>query len=330
MNEAIETRELITVTAGEFRIRGTYHRSSDNRICTGRWNPVGVLFLSPGFLPRAAAGDSAVYWADSLAKCGYPSFRLDLPALGDSDGDVLRPILDFIHAGGYAPGLSAAMKDLVERFSLSGVVIFGHCAGAVTAIYTAAVSKDCKGLVLQDPYFFLPQERPKIRAELSNWVSWSRLGGLASNVYHFLRHIRLLVRRNRPPKNANLPLLRCFHQLASAGMPILVLKAPALKTRGLKPRVGEFDYIGYLQALCGRSSRVVVQYIEGTNHSFADPDGRAAVRHHTEQWLQSNAYRGTIPEPAESHDRGVCGREKSDAGAESDQPLSRAPGAPAR
>ena len=279
------------MAVGGICLRGTYHRSEDDgsgsQAGAGQGSRIGILFLNHGFLPRAAPGDSAVYWADSLAKSGFPSFRFDLPGLGDSDGDVPAQMLDFVNAGGYAPILSATVKELVERFGLSGIVIMGHCAGAVSALYTAAVSKDCRGLVLTDPYFFLPSERTKIREDLSRWSSWSRLGALTSNIYYYLRHIRLLVSGNRPPRNANLPLLRCWNQLATAGMPMLVLKAPALKARGIRPRIGEFDYLGYLQALSGRGSRVVIQFVEGTNHSFADVVGRAAIRQHAQAWLNA-------------------------------------------
>jgi pimeloyl-ACP methyl ester carboxylesterase len=289
---SIETRELITVDVGDIRLRGTYHRSHEDRSGSQAGpetrNRIGVLFLNHGFLPRAAPGDSAVYWAESFANCGYPSFRFDLPGLGDSDGDIPAQMLDIVNAGGYAPMLAATVKDLVARFSLSGVVIMGHCAGAVTALYTAAISKECKGVVATDPYFFLTRERTKIREELSQWSSWSRIGALTSDIYYCLKYIRLLSLRNRPPRNANLSLLRCWNQLASAGMPILVMKAPAVKAHGIKPRIGEFDYLGYLDALSGRGSRVVVKFIEGTNHSFADVVGRAAIRQHAEEWL--NAY----------------------------------------
>jgi pimeloyl-ACP methyl ester carboxylesterase len=282
---------LITVDVGEIRLQGTYHKSHEEgsrpETVPETRDRIGVLFLNHGFLPRAAPGDSAVYWADSFANCGYPSFRFDLPGLGDSDGDIPSQMLDFVNAGGYAPMLSATVKDLVERFRLSGVVIMGHCAGAVTALYTAAINKQCRGVVVTDPYFFLQRERTKIRAELSQWSSWSRIGALTSDVYYYLKYIRLLSLRNRPPRNANLPLLRCWTQLASAGLPILLMKAPAVKSHGIKPRMGEFDYLGYLGALSGRGSRVVVKFIEGTNHSFADLVGRAAIRQHAEEWLNA-------------------------------------------
>jgi pimeloyl-ACP methyl ester carboxylesterase len=291
VNRVIETREVITVTVEGTCLRGIYHKAdggrSGIRMVPGNRNRIGLLFLNPGFLPSAGAGDSQVYWADSFAKLGYPTFRLDLPGLGDADGDIPADMLAFVNTGKYAPVLSAAMKELVERFSLVGMVIVAHCAGAVSALYTAGINKDCRGLVLMDPYFHLPQDRAKIRGELSGWVSRSRLGGHISNIYDRLRHICTLVRGNRPPGNANWPLLRCWGQLESLGMPILIMKAPALKAPGIKPRVGEFDYLRYLRALPGVPGRVAVRLVEGTNHSFANSQGKAAVRQLTEQWLDA-------------------------------------------
>ncbi len=101
-----------------------------------------------------------------------------------------------------------------------------------------------------------------------------------------LRYVGLLLSGNKLPRNANFPLLRCWKQLTSAGTPILVLKAPAVKSQGLKPRTGVFDYLAYLQASSGRRSRVDVHFLEGTNHSFADHEGCRAVRHHTMRWLK--------------------------------------------
>jgi pimeloyl-ACP methyl ester carboxylesterase len=288
VNPAIETREVISVTVGGNSLWGTYHKSHSARrsssASSGEANRVGVLFLNPGFLPRASP--SAVYWANCFAKCGYPAFRFDLPGLGDSEGDLPDKMLDFVSAGGYASSLSAIIKQLAERFSLSGVVIMGLCAGAVTALFTAAITKECSGVVLMDPYFNVPPDRLKIQNELSQWATWTRLGALASEIYHRFRYVALLLSGNKLPRNANFPLLRCWKQLTSAGTPILVLKAPAVKSQGLKPRAGVFDYLAYLQASSGRRSRVEVHFLEGTNHSFADHEGCRAVRHHTVQWLK--------------------------------------------
>lgn len=271
MTEAIETREVITIEAGGFRLQGTYHYAEEFQESSPcRNNRIGILFLNSGFLPRAADGDSAVYWADAFSKCGYPSFRFDLPGLGDSDGDLPVLMLDFVHLvndGRYAPLLSTLTKNLTKRFNLLGVVVVGLCAGAVSAIYTAAESTEIKGLVLLDPYFHLKQ------ANASSHGMRAHMRGL----FDRLRYFGLLVLGNRLPRNANLPLIRCWKRLVSTGVPMLVMMPSATK-----PKAGEFDYLRHFSQ---RSDRVVVKRIERTNHSFVKGPGKEAVRTYVEKWL---------------------------------------------
>jgi pimeloyl-ACP methyl ester carboxylesterase len=290
LHDAIETRELITVTVGGNCLRGTYHRppdhGSDSRLGPGENIRIGVLFLNSGFMPRASGGDAAVYWAVSFAKCGYPSFRFDLPGLGDSDGEPPRKRLDFaklVNNGHYAPFVSSIAENLTERFNLSGVVLVGHCAGAVTAIYAAATSKQVKGLVIVDPYFFREEpKRTKFRNEISLWVTQDKEAKQLSNVYRRLKKLNQLAGGNALPANANSPLIRCWSRLASAGVPMLILNA-----RGPRSRVGEFDYLGYLEKVSGPGHRLSIKFVDGANHSFADNVGRAEVRRQSENWLNA-------------------------------------------
>ena len=274
------------------RLQGTYHRprngAAGSSAGTRVHNPIGVLFLNSLFLPRTATGDSAVYWAESFAARGYPAFRMDLPGLGDSDAPLNTALLDFINAGGYGSIASAKIKELVDRFGLSGVVIVGHCAGAVTAIFAAAASKECKGVILLDPYFYLPQQMKKSKAwkRLVRWAATSIVGGALSKIYDWLKNIRLALGGSRPPGNANFALLRRWSEVANKGLPTLLFKAPGRKSTGTKPRVGEFDYIKHIQTIAARKSQVTVQVIDNTDHSFANGAGRTAVREHVERWLR--------------------------------------------
>jgi pimeloyl-ACP methyl ester carboxylesterase len=293
MKEAIEARELFVLDGFDILIRGTYHKTYDDN-SGPQPNPtvgdrIGMVFLNSTSPTRAANGDAAVYLAESFAECGYPSFRLDLPGFGDSEGDPPGDLVGFINRGGYASIASAKVRELVARFNLSGVVIVGHCAGAVSALYTAAISRECRGLVLIGPYFHLTQAiRPaKIRRQLRLWALQSRLGGLFSNVFEFLNEIPLFPSGRGLPKNANYPLLRCWKRLSSTGLPILILKGPDRKTSSMKPRAGEFDYLKYLLRVAGRGSQVVVKVTDGASNAFANRQGRAAVGQHTEQWLNA-------------------------------------------
>jgi pimeloyl-ACP methyl ester carboxylesterase len=289
----IESRELITLDGLGVLLRGTYHKPQDK--LSRSWqdirdrNGIGVVFLNSLFLPRTATGDSAVYWAEAFAALGYPSFRLDLPGLGDTDAPLNTALLDFINAGGYESIAAAKVGELVERFGLSGVVIVGHCAGAISALYAAAASKKCKGVVLMDPYFHLPQQLKESKAwkRLVRWGAQSRFGAVLSNIYDRLKRIRLSLRGNTLPENANVGLLRRWEEVAAKGLPILLFKAPGRKTAGMKPREGEFDYLEYILGLARGKTDVTVQLIEGTDHSFANRVGRAALRQHMQHWLSA-------------------------------------------
>ena len=280
--QAIPGRELIELPGHGVMVRGTLHWSrpaTDGRI--------GIAFLNSLSLPRTATGDSAVYWAESFAASGYPSFRIDLPGLGDTNGDIPSEVLNFINAGGYAEITAAKVKELVETFGLSGVILIGHCAGTISAINAATACKEvCEGLILLDPYFHITQAiRPMVRRGLSNWALHSRIGRTLSNFYDRTRNIRLRFRGNALPRNANFPLLSRWKEVASSGVPILMIKAPSRKSSGTGPRQGEFDYLKYVLQLAGRKGHVVVELIEGTDHSFANRLGRIAVQQRIESWL---------------------------------------------
>jgi len=289
MIEAIKTRELITLQSSGPLLRATCHwpQQSDWGLQEGRKeNVIGVLFLNAMSLPRCATGDSAVYWAESFAACGYPAFRIDMAGLGDSDGDIPDDLLGVINSGEYAKPLPSVVKDLVKRFHLSGLVVVGHCAGTVSALFAAAASKDCKGLVLLDPFFHLPKMvRSKTRDDLAEWSSKSSFGGVARKVYNRLKVIRRHFHRNALPANANRSLLKEWGKIASGKMPILLFTAPGMDSPNTKRNEDDFDYIEHILKLAGPRNEVRVQSIAGTDHSFANRMGRAAVREHVERWL---------------------------------------------
>ena len=288
MIEAIKTRELITLQSSGAILRATCHwpAETDWGLQKDRKENIGVLFLNSMSLPRCATGDSAVYWAESFAACGYPSFRIDMAGLGDSDGDIPDDLLAEINSGEYAKPLPSLIKDLVKRFDLSGLVIVGLCAGAVSTIFAAAASKECKGLVLLDPFFHLPKMvRSQAREGLAEWTSKSSFGGFARKAYHRLKAIRRSLRRNALPANANRPLLKDWEKIASRKTPVLLFKAPGLDSPNTKRNEDDFDYIEYVLKLAGPRNEVRVQSIAGTDHSFANRMGRAAVSEHVERWL---------------------------------------------
>lgn len=277
MKETIETRELFVLDGNNCTMRGTYHKAHNDCFqAQSNRDSIGVLFLNSLSPTRAWKGDTCVYWADSLAASGYSSFRLDLPGFGDSYGEPPEELLSFLNKGIYASIISVKIRELIARFNLSGVVIVGHCAGTLTAVFTAAITRECRGLVLLDPYFWSLPVAPKTqtRKRLAGRILRGFLRRLTASIIE-----RVLLFANQPPRNSNFPLLSCWKELASTGLPTLVFNTPE-NIRKQK----EFDYISYLErSAC--NGRLVVKVIQGAYHSFSNCLGRTAVRQHIESWL---------------------------------------------
>jgi pimeloyl-ACP methyl ester carboxylesterase len=290
MQKIIDARELIELDTAYGVVRGTYHkpRNIDLELLarTSQQDRVGILFLNSLVPTRAATGDSAVYWAESFAKNGYPSFRLDLPGFGDSDGELPVELLHFVDTGGFAPAASVQIDEITKRFHLSGVIVIGLCAGAVSAVYSAAANAQCKGIVLLDPYFHLPLVAVKgssvwrkARKKLTEKVSQGIVGKLISEIRNSINKV---FPGNPLPSNANTLLLACWKDIVSKRLPVLVLKAPQIKLK-----IIEFDYLGFLCERYGSKSQIMIEEIQGTDHSFSNITGREAVREHSQKWLNT-------------------------------------------
>src|ERR1035437_5211404 len=121
MKQMLKSRALFTLENGSVRVKGTYHKPADQidefDIVASARGRVGVVFLNTLSTPRAGFADSAVYWADAFAGSGYPSFRFDLPGLGDTCGEIPMELLTFITKGAHASIVVEKVKELVETFN---------------------------------------------------------------------------------------------------------------------------------------------------------------------------------------------------------------------
>jgi pimeloyl-ACP methyl ester carboxylesterase len=306
ISDKLETRELFTLGGDGVLMRGTYHKPTRSAVSRRRdsMKDVGVLFINPLSSPRTLIGDSAVYWATSFAASGYPAFRIDLPGLGDTYGVLPDDLLSFINDGGYVAATSSAITELVQRFDLSGVLIYGHCAGATTAIYVASECKECQGLVVTDPYFNVSNRlTPKLSPELVDWARRSKLGEMLRATYARMREAPKKFRHGALPSNANYTLVDGWKKVLSSGLPILVLKAPHPETQASsKLRSGSFDYLAYVASYAVRRDQMTVRTLENTDHSFANQTGRAAVEQEVENWL-GEKFPATHAKPVLVQDR---------------------------
>jgi pimeloyl-ACP methyl ester carboxylesterase len=290
MTAAIAGRELMVLNGGGILLHGTFHKPEvgGGRPGNDGLSLPGVVFLNSLSSPRSSIGYSAAYWADAFANQGFPTFRFDLPGLGDTYGEIPNNLLGFINEGGHAAVASSKIKELMEGRGLPGVILFGHCAGATTALYAAALGGECKGLILMDPYFNLPKSiTTSLRPELVRWARRSKTGAYLRAAYDRVREYSGLRRRGPLPANANFPLIACFKKALSKGVPILILRAheppPAI---GDSIRAGSFDYLAYVASLAVRSDQLTIKTIDDTDHSFANRAGRANVMCATTEWLR--------------------------------------------
>lgn len=292
INDKIETRQLITLGADGVLVRGTYHDvpGKEQGGSNTRGKNIGVVFLNPLSTPRALIGDSAVCWASSFAAEGYPSLRFDLPGLGDSYGETAKDLVTFINEAGFAAVTVSKIREFTKTFGLSGVVIYGHCAGGVTAVYAASECQECKGLIITDPYFNAANMlTPKLSPGMVDWARRSKVGEVLRAIYARMREARKKQDNGTLPGNANVRLVTHWKKVVSSGMPILVFKSGEPAALGsAKLRAANFDYLEHITSFAGRRSRLSIKTIEGTNHSFADRVGRAAILKHAQAWLNEN------------------------------------------
>jgi len=288
MNKEIEGRAVFTFEASHYTIPCTVHKgrkaTSENGADEEGQDRIGIVFLNSLSPTRAARGDSCVSWADGFAARGYPCFRVDLPGFGDSATDPPEDLLEFINLGGYGQVSRAIVEILLERFRLSSAILFGLCAGAVSAIYAAAASKDCSGVILLDPYFYLPKARgSSLIGKVKDFIPPGALRRGIRSVIDRSRDLRESQTSEELPDNANLKLLDSLKTVISSGRPIMMINAPAVGTRK-----SDFDYCAFIRRQAMRQDQVAIEEIAGADHTFSNLRGRAAVTRVTEKWLSLN------------------------------------------
>lgn len=289
-------RDAITIRLDNVLLHGTSHLGPGA-------GDLGILFLNSGSLPRSSRGDLYAHLADSLADEGFKCFRVDLPGLGDSQGEVPEEYVAFyelVQEGAYAGCVVKIARELRRTYGLSGLVLAGICGGAQTSVFAAAKDHGAGvvGLALLDMPFFLyhgsnPAAQKKtglsllgrVRYRVTNfktrmrvWVLEQKWEPFATKTYYRLRKMTNRASAGSLPPNTNLALLKSLSGLLDQGVPVLMVTAhPPI------PERQSFDYIGYAANRPG--GRLEHAKIHGTTHSFVENGGAEAVRAALSGWL---------------------------------------------
>ena len=143
---------------------------------------VSGIFLNAGAVRRIGPNRMWVEAARRWASRGVPTLRVDLEAIGDSDGDGMRyRNVDAFFASQLEDEIVAVIDELFRRNLGERVVLGGLCAGGYWSFHGAARDRRVRAALLMnprllvwDPELVARRERGTL-AELQNVAGWRRL-----------------------------------------------------------------------------------------------------------------------------------------------------------
>ncbi|MBU1424386.1 MAG: alpha/beta fold hydrolase [Gammaproteobacteria bacterium] len=317
-------RKALQLDIAGHRLFGTLHDRAPLPPQSGTTSErIGVLLMSFGQQPRSWVGDLGSSIADRLEEQGYPTFRFDMPGLGDSPGDIpvhLEELWRDILSGAHEVALHALCEDLVRRFSLKGLVVGGFCGGAVTALYAInSRSPQILGLVLLEPEIALVRTSSPstaatpapltvdstlevldiLKTRICSLESWRRLlkgnsdlkfwGKLWYGLLDFtMRKLSNIGRRKKllPPETN--------HRMLNAWLLARRLRIPTLVVSvGTPNRSKYYQAYGLQPGVADLKSALQWIEIPNTTHAMLTGGAKEAVGKYTEAWISENFPLGT-------------------------------------
>lgn len=310
-------RRVLQLDIAGYRLFGTLHDhdlppSSQIKQASLR---TGVLLLSFGQQNRSWVGDLGSSIADRLDAKGYPTFRFDMPGLGDSPGDLPVYIEEFgreVQLGSHERPLLALCEELVRRYSLKGLVVCGNCGGAVTALYVVnARSPLVLGLVLIEPEMALvqaessttPSASPSLTVvayyegihifwrRLASFKSWWHLfTGKADFSYWFklwsglleysIRKLNSVGRHTKVlPKETNPRMISSWKLARRLKIPTLIVSVGSTYKRKY------YHAYGLEPGIDDIKSKLQWVEIPNTTHSMLTGGGKEALSKNIERWV---------------------------------------------
>lgn len=303
-------RRIVTLDILGSRLVGTHHDPGAGE------GAVGVLLLSFGQQPRAWVGDLGACTADRLCAAGHPTFRFDMPGLGDSPGDLpvhLEILWRTIQEGAHEAAARDLARELRKRYRLSGLVLGGFCGGAVTAALSVdPTGRDTVGLIMLEPEMGLVptpagptpvHEVDSVASYLERWDlikermrsprSWLRLLTGRSDLRYWQGLARYAWKRARErldhqelPPDLNVRMVSALSRAARRKLPTLIVSV------GIPTRRKYYESYGFLPGKCDPEKGITWIEVTGTTHAMLAGGAKDAAPAHVLQWMRAEFPQG--------------------------------------
>lgn len=183
MTTAIETRDgaimetIYPIRSSSGAMFGVLSEPAGRRARTA----CGALFLNAGGVRHIGPNRLWVEAARRWAARGVVALRLDLPGIGESEGDPNLDVPD-LYREVLVHQVELAMRSLRYRFGLESFVAIGLCSGAFWAFHAALRNPQIRAAILLNPrlFFWDPEvdQRRAVRrttSALTNWWNWYKV-----------------------------------------------------------------------------------------------------------------------------------------------------------
>jgi pimeloyl-ACP methyl ester carboxylesterase len=170
-----------------------------------------ALFLNAGAVRHIGPNRMWVEAARRWAARGVTALRLDLPGIGESEGD---PRLDIpgLYREVLVDQVELAMRSLRYRFGFQSFVAIGLCSGAFWAFHAALRNPEIRSAILLNPrlFFWDPEvdQRRAVRRTaraLTNWWDWCKVARGDIPLQDLKRLARILLKGSKRARSVAPP-----------------------------------------------------------------------------------------------------------------------------
>ncbi len=304
-------RRLLVMPFHAKRLVATQHVA--NSPCS-----VALLLGNFGYVPRSGQAGMAAAICDAAAMAGVGGFRVDLPCLGDAEGELPTETAEWV-TGVRGGSLTEPTLFVIDRlqawFGIEKFVLGGLCAASITALYAHEQDRrGIAGLLLLEPEFFTiegPESVPsprsngdvvgprrwgerarKVARRLTSSWGWMRMlagenpMGWRLPIPRVWLRRALWLQRDRLPSRANMPLVAAWQAAVQARVPMLIVTAEGKIREVFFDRVNLVAVPHYAQYVAERRH---IQHVRlaGTNHTFTTGGAIEKVTHLVRDWVNT-------------------------------------------